>query len=57
MATPLGVSLPVIYSIQERISNNLLMATRKNMIIVVISKSNKIAQTKLILETMSALNA
>ena len=50
-----GVSLPLIYSIQERIYNNLLMTTRKNMITVVVSKSNKIAQTKLILKTMLAL--
>jgi hypothetical protein len=45
MATPLKASLPLMSSIQEIISNNFLMTTRKNMIIIVISKSNKITDS------------
>uniref|UniRef100_A0A6N2N3S7 Retrotransposon gag domain-containing protein n=1 Tax=Salix viminalis TaxID=40686 RepID=A0A6N2N3S7_SALVM len=41
LATPLGKSLPFISSLQERIFNELSMATRRNMITIVASKSNK----------------
>ena len=41
LATPLGTSLPFITSLQERIFNKLSMATRRNMITIVASKSNK----------------
>ena len=41
LVAPLWISLPLIFSLQERISNNLSMATRKNMITIVASKSNK----------------
>jgi len=41
LATLLGNSLPFIYFLQERIFNKLSMVTRKNMITIVASKSNK----------------
>jgi hypothetical protein len=41
LATPLGKSLPVISSLQERIFNKLSMATRRKMITIVASESNK----------------
>ena len=41
MVTPLRTSLPLISSLQERIFNKLSMATRRNMITIVASKSNK----------------
>jgi hypothetical protein len=41
LATPLEKSLPLIPSYQEIIFNKLSMATRRNMITIVVSKSNK----------------
>ena len=41
MATPQGTSLPLIYSLQTRIFNDLSVATKNNMIIIVASKSSK----------------
>ena len=41
LVTPLGKSLPLISSLQERIFNKLSMSTRRNMITIVVSKSNK----------------
>jgi len=42
LATQLGTSLSLVYSLQKKKDlNNLSIATRKNMIIVVASRSNK----------------
>jgi len=41
LATPLGTSLPLISSLQERIFNKLPMETRRNMITIVASISNE----------------
>jgi hypothetical protein len=41
LATLLGTSLPLISSLQERIFNKLSMATRRSMITIVASESNK----------------